>query len=259
MHFGAAPATSVSVTSPEDLVATAPTAPGGKVHITVGNQDGTSAISSADVYAFTSPPKPPPPRTAARGYWMVGASGTVYSFGALRRYGDSSTIGVTHIEPTPNRKGYWIVNAAGRVFAFGNAHRYGDAGALFAGGDRHQPVVDADRQRLLALHQPGPGAAVRRRALLRRHAQRCAQRSGRRIGGHADRARLLHGRRPTAASSPSATRTSAARWAAHPLNEPVDRPRADREQPRLLARRLRRRRLRLRRRALPRLDGRPPH
>jgi len=133
VHFGSVAATSVSVTTATALVAAAPTERAGTVDITVTTPDGTSAVSPADVYAATKPRKPPPPPAPARGYWMVGGSGTVYAFGAVHSYGQPSTIGVTHIEPTPDRRGYWIVNTAGQVFAFGRAHPLGNAGALLPG------------------------------------------------------------------------------------------------------------------------------
>jgi hypothetical protein len=133
VQFGTVASASVSVTSPTELVATAPAKLSGKVHITVTTSAGTSATSNADVYSEPKAPPTPPPSTPARGYWMVGASGAVYAFGSVRHFGNASTLGVSHIEPTPNHRGYWIVNAAGQVFAFGRARHLGDAGALFAG------------------------------------------------------------------------------------------------------------------------------
>jgi hypothetical protein len=132
VRFGAVPATSVSVTSSTALVATAPAARSGPVDVTVTTADGTSPTSSADTFDVAGAP-PPPPGSTAGGYWMVGASGTVYAFGGVRSYGRASTLGVTHIEPAPTGRGYWIVNAAGKVFAFGQAQWHGNAGALFAG------------------------------------------------------------------------------------------------------------------------------
>ncbi len=79
------------------------------------------------------PPPPPAPAPAVGGYWMVGASGSVYGFGDARYFGAASTTNVTHIEPTPSHTGYWIVNAAGQVYAFGNARSHGNAGTLWPG------------------------------------------------------------------------------------------------------------------------------
>jgi hypothetical protein len=78
----------------------------------------------------TMPPPPPPPKP--QGYWMVGKTGSVYAFGAVKNYRNSPTAGVTHLEPTPTRRGYWIVNAAGHVFAHGDAKAYGNASGLVA-------------------------------------------------------------------------------------------------------------------------------
>jgi hypothetical protein len=127
VHFGTVPSASVSVASSTALTATVPASAAGKVHVTVTTGAGTSATSAADIYAFTGPP------ANALGYWMVGASGTVYGFGSVHTYGNASTVGVTHLEPTPNQRGYWIVDAAGEVFTFGDAVWHGNAGALFSG------------------------------------------------------------------------------------------------------------------------------
>jgi hypothetical protein len=131
VHFGTVASTSVSVSSSTALTATVPEAAAGTVDVTVTTAAGTSATSAADTYDFTGPPVPP--SGTARGYWMVGASGRVYPFGSVHNYGNASTLGVTHLEPTPDRRGYWIVDAAGDVFAFGDAGWHGNAGALFAG------------------------------------------------------------------------------------------------------------------------------
>jgi hypothetical protein len=59
------------------------------------------------------------------GYWMLGATGTVYGFGGLAPLGNApSTTTSVHLEPTPARDGYWIVDRAGRVYAFGAAVRF---------------------------------------------------------------------------------------------------------------------------------------
>jgi hypothetical protein len=79
-----------------------------------------------------NPPAPPPP-PKPKGYWMVGATGTVYPFGQVKSYGNASTFPVTHIEPTPSKLGYWIVNGGGQVFAKGNAKFFGSFGSLRKG------------------------------------------------------------------------------------------------------------------------------
>ncbi len=87
---------------------------------------------TATVTLHVLPPAPPvPPKP--KGYWMVGATGTVYPFGQVKNYGNAPTGGITHLEPTPSRKGYWVVNAAGSVFAFGDAKVFGATPSLRPG------------------------------------------------------------------------------------------------------------------------------
>ncbi len=78
-----------------------------------------------------SPPEPPSPPVpdpgtgpAPSGYWMLGAAGAVYPFGAAVAAGDASGF-LAHsqqqaadIEPVPGGGGYWLVDTAGAVFAF---------------------------------------------------------------------------------------------------------------------------------------------
>ncbi len=71
--------------------------------------------------------------TAHSGYWTLGHSGTVYSFGDAPHYGNASAKNATHLEPTPTGKGYWIVDAEGRVWAFGDAVWRGNAAAMRPG------------------------------------------------------------------------------------------------------------------------------
>jgi hypothetical protein len=80
-----------------------------------------------------SSPTPSLPPVLGSGYWMVGASGSVYAFGDARFSGGVSTTNVTHIEAAPSHTGYWIVNGMGQVFAFGNARWHGNGGALWPG------------------------------------------------------------------------------------------------------------------------------
>jgi len=66
------------------------------------------------------------------GYWMVGADGGVFSFGAA---GFAGSMGGKHlnlpivgIAGTPDGAGYWEVASDGGIFAFGDAGFYGSAG-----------------------------------------------------------------------------------------------------------------------------------
>jgi hypothetical protein len=75
--------------------------------------------------------------TALPGYWMVGADGQIYSFGASRYLGAALGVGgrggAVHVEPTPTGNGYWVLDGAGDVFTFGDAAQLGNATGLAAG------------------------------------------------------------------------------------------------------------------------------
>ena len=63
---------------------------------------------------------------------MVGKTGAVYAFGAVKNYGSSPTADVSHLSRRRRVRGYWIVNTAGHVFAHGDAKSYGSASGLLA-------------------------------------------------------------------------------------------------------------------------------
>jgi hypothetical protein len=87
------------------------------------------------------------PGTAAggrSGYWLLDATGVVYSFGDAAPYGDaaaklagaaSEAVRAIDLEPTPSMKGYWVLDSRGRVHPFGDASHLGDVvpGRLSAG------------------------------------------------------------------------------------------------------------------------------
>ena len=198
----------------------------------------------------------PPPSSSEPGYWMASSTGAVYAFGHVRNFGSARTKAVSHIEPTPTHGGYWIVNRAGQVYAFGNAHYYGNAFDPHRGRDGQQSFGDTDRKRLLDVHQPWPRPALRRRPFY-------GDMSG----------KQLHGPVVGSVATPTGHgyfmvgtdggvfsfgdakfHGSMGGRASEPARQ---RPRSDRRQPRLLARRVRRRHLQLQR-ALPRLHRRAP-
>jgi hypothetical protein len=99
-------------------------------------------------------PPPPPPgsgeqppvhtATGRSGYWMLGADGKVYPFGAALGHGDSAAaiaasgparVSAADVEPTPSGNGYWLVDTKGAVQNFGDAKALGsvDAGRLAPG------------------------------------------------------------------------------------------------------------------------------
>lgn len=68
------------------------------------------------------------------GYWMVGADGGVFSFGAA---GFEGSMGgkplnepIVGIAATPDGRGYWEVASDGGIFAFGDAGFYGSTGSI---------------------------------------------------------------------------------------------------------------------------------
>jgi hypothetical protein len=76
----------------------------------------------------------PPVRSSGAGYWVVGATGSVYAFGAVADHGDAlATATVTDIESTPTGDGYWVVDESGTVWAHGDASFLGSAPAARPG------------------------------------------------------------------------------------------------------------------------------
>jgi hypothetical protein len=70
-----------------------------------------------------------PVNPAARGYWLVGSDGGIFSFGAAGFYGSMGGIPlqrpVVGITPTASRNGYWLVASDGGIFSFGDSSYYG--------------------------------------------------------------------------------------------------------------------------------------
>jgi hypothetical protein len=65
----------------------------------------------------------------ADGYWMLGADGRVFPFGAAANLGQPDLGGAeaVDLEPTPAFGGYWIVDDTGAVFGYGDAGYFGGA------------------------------------------------------------------------------------------------------------------------------------
>jgi hypothetical protein len=63
------------------------------------------------------------PDSTGNGYWLVTATGHVYTFGDAAYYGAPGPQGspVTSAIRTPDGKGYWILFANGAVAAYGDA------------------------------------------------------------------------------------------------------------------------------------------
>jgi hypothetical protein len=67
------------------------------------------------------------PDRTGKGYWLVTATGNVYSFGDASFYGAGSptTVPVVDAVATPDSHGYWLLYANGVVTPFGDAGQYG--------------------------------------------------------------------------------------------------------------------------------------
>ncbi|MDA8357224.1 MAG: SGNH/GDSL hydrolase family protein [Actinomycetota bacterium] len=63
------------------------------------------------------------------GYWLVGADGGIFTFGAAHFYGSTGSMHlqrpVVGITPTATDQGYWLVAADGGIFSFGDASFFG--------------------------------------------------------------------------------------------------------------------------------------
>jgi alkaline phosphatase len=93
----------------------------------------STTVTTAPTPATTPTTAPPashpdgpatPASSGHSGYWMVGADGRVYPFGAAKGLGDAPPAAgaeTVDIEPTPSQDGYWVVDSAGTVTARGAA------------------------------------------------------------------------------------------------------------------------------------------
>ena len=97
----------------------------------------------------TTPISPP---AAARGYYLVGSDGGVFTFGGAEFYGSTGSLKlqrpIVGITSTVNDGGYWLVASDGGIFSFGDAGYYGSipglgvAPAGTSGGDHlNAPIV----------------------------------------------------------------------------------------------------------------------
>ncbi|MFI5040322.1 MAG: PQQ-binding-like beta-propeller repeat protein, partial [Acidimicrobiales bacterium] len=91
---------------------------------TVANGWLYAANSSGRLYGLT---------INAPGYWMLGANGSVYTFGDARYLGVARPVApAVHLEPTPDAGGYWILDSGGHVYTFGDAGYFGGAAGRLA-------------------------------------------------------------------------------------------------------------------------------
>ena len=109
--------------------------------------DPRPASAPAPPPMFTTPTTAPPPVALQAvtvvgngpprsGYWMLGADGAVYPFGAAQSFGSLTGGGsAVDLEPSPSGQGYWVLGPDGSVRGFGDAPALGGvaAGVLGAG------------------------------------------------------------------------------------------------------------------------------
>ena len=70
---------------------------------------------------------------SGQGYWLAGADGAVYGFGAAGDFGNVAAAvrqPIAGAAATPTGDGYWLVGSDGGVFSFGDAGFYGSTGAV---------------------------------------------------------------------------------------------------------------------------------
>ena len=109
----------------------------GKTVTFVGFGDCTlvaNVAQGAHFFGATGEPQSFPVGPAARGYWLVGSDGGIFSFGAAGFYGSMGgtplqrpVVGIT---PSASRTGYWLVASDGGIFSFGTSSFYGSIPAV---------------------------------------------------------------------------------------------------------------------------------
>ena len=77
----------------------------------------------------------------AKGYWLLGQDGGIFSYGDAAFYGSTGAMRlnqpVVGIAPTPSGHGYWLVASDGGIFSFGDAGFHGSTGGMHL----NQPIV----------------------------------------------------------------------------------------------------------------------
>ena len=75
-----------------------------------------------------------PPGAAAKGYYLVGSDGGIFTFGGAQFYGSTGSLNlqrpVVGITATAGEGGYWLVASDGGIFSFGDAGFYGSIPGL---------------------------------------------------------------------------------------------------------------------------------
>jgi hypothetical protein len=101
----------------------------GTIFVTVDFLRESDTITAAA--CSDSDPIDVPSANAARGYYVLGNDGGIFSYGNAPFYGsvpgDGLHIHAVLMSLTPDQAGYWILGADGGVFSFGDAGYYGSA------------------------------------------------------------------------------------------------------------------------------------
>jgi trimeric autotransporter adhesin len=93
-----------------------------------------SVAQGAHFFGATGNTQSFPVGPAARGYWLVGSDGGIFSFGAASFFGSMGSTPlqrpVVGITPSASRTGYWLVASDGGIFSFGSSSYYGSIPAV---------------------------------------------------------------------------------------------------------------------------------
>ena len=168
--------------------------------------------------------EPGPPGS---GYWMLDADGNVFAFGAAPFCGSPSESGEvwgSDIVPTPDGFGYWTLDARGAVF-FMPCDGMSDAHYNTYHGDEYfEDRLDPDEFAMSMSPTPDGGGywvftdigrvLAFGNAAFRGSLLECPSTARSSIPSRLRPATVTGWSAPTAASSPSATRSSTARWVA---------------------------------------------
>ena len=134
------------------------------------------------------------PDATGHGYWLVTATGYVYTFGDAPDEGQpiDDTNGqplpspVTSAVRTPDGEGYWVLLEDGQALAFGDAQYYqstnGESTPGLRGQPGHRHLRHRRQPRLLDRHGQRHGGRLRRRTRRRQHGRPPAERTDHR--GH---------------------------------------------------------------------------
>jgi Peptidase A4 family len=107
------------------------------IPINMVDESGNVIASAGPTTASGSPPASTFTDTfvpSARGYWLVGSDGGIFSFGGAQFYGSTGSLHlqrpVVGIVPTFDHAGYWLDASDGGVFSYGDTQFYGSIPGL---------------------------------------------------------------------------------------------------------------------------------